>query len=99
MCPCSYSPQVGLYWVPGKGKKASAWWVSGGEQLGTGDCPGLVGGAGNNSWAFLTEYSFNMSQNGYLEDAGEYLWGGVWRELLGQKSLGDLVPPAEYPWH
>lgn len=35
-----------------------------------------------------------MSQNGYFEDAGVYLSGvGVCRELLGQKTLGDLVHP------
>lgn len=45
------------------------------------DCPRLVGGAGNNSWVSLAEQSSSiMSQNGYLEDVGEYLCGGMYRE-------------------
>lgn len=73
----------------------------GGEQMGTRDCPGLVLGAGNSSLASLAENSSIMSQNGYVEDTGEYtqVWVCVQRELLGQKPLGELVHPPGCPRH
>lgn len=49
--------------------------MCGGQQMCPVDCLGLVHGAGDNSLACLAENSSIMSQNGYFEDAGEYISG------------------------
>lgn len=56
----------------------------------TGDCPGLVHGAGVNSLAFLVEdCPLAMSQNGRLEDSSEYFSGVYLESFHDQKSPGN----------
>lgn len=73
--------------------------MRGGEQLDTGHCPGLARVAGNSSWVSLAEPSCNMSQNGFVEDVGEYIRGGAskrapWSEVIRGPSPSTWVPMA-----
>ncbi|KAF5924882.1 hypothetical protein HPG69_008554 [Diceros bicornis minor] len=76
-------------WVPEKSRKESAGLVWGGEQMDSGDCPGLVHGAGDNFLASLTEIFSGMTQNGYLEDAGYLKCDMDDTSETHEESLGD----------
>ncbi|XP_045384933.1 solute carrier family 4 member 11 isoform X4 [Lemur catta] len=68
-----------------------AGFVWGGVQVSTGDCPGLVHGAGDNSLVSLAENASTMSQDGYFEDSNYYKNDADDTFEAREESLGDEV--------
>lgn len=92
--PCSFFSEVGLGWVPGKGKKKLAGLVWGGEQMGTRDCPQRVVGTGNSFWLSLQKTRPSCRRMDTLRiQVSTLRYGCVpsQRELLDRKYLGVLV--------